>query len=78
MSVYDEVADQYDTTSTPGLTSAAEQARWIQDRVWPALRRLDDETFRAVAQPALDALAELPDGQIERRADADVVMLSPP
>jgi ubiquinone/menaquinone biosynthesis C-methylase UbiE len=59
-------------------TSAAEQIRSIQDRVWPALNGLDDDAFEAVTRPALDALASLPAGPIEQHAEADVVVLSHP
>jgi ubiquinone/menaquinone biosynthesis C-methylase UbiE len=57
-------------------TSAAEQIRAVNDRVWPALRGLDDEAFEAVTRPAIDSLAALGDGPIEQHADADVVVLS--
>ena len=57
-------------------TRADEQIQWIRDRVWPALRGLDEPSFRQVTQPALEALGALPDGPIERRAEADVVVLS--
>lgn len=60
------------------VTSAAEQVRSIHDRVWPALRGLDEDTFHDIARPALDALASLPVGPIEQRADADVVVLTLP
>ena len=59
-------------------TSAAEQTRSIHDRVWPALRGLDDGAFEAVTRPAIDALASLPSGVIEQHAEADVVVLSLP
>jgi ubiquinone/menaquinone biosynthesis C-methylase UbiE len=58
------------------LTSADEQVQSIRDRVWPALRGLDDEDFITVTQPALDALASLPNGAIEQSAEGDVVVLS--
>jgi ubiquinone/menaquinone biosynthesis C-methylase UbiE len=57
-------------------TRPEEQIQWIRDRVWPALRGLDERSFRQVTQPALDALGALPDGPIERRAEADVVVLA--
>ena len=57
------------------LTSATEQVQWIRDRVWPALRGLDEDACRVVTEPALEALASLPTGAIERRAEADVVVL---
>jgi SAM-dependent methyltransferase len=57
-------------------TSAAEQIQSIRDRVWPALRGLDDGALEAVTRPAIDSLAALPDGEIEQHADADVVVLS--
>jgi ubiquinone/menaquinone biosynthesis C-methylase UbiE len=60
------------------ITSAAEQVQSIHDRVWPALRGLDDDRLHEVVQPALDALASLPAGPIEQRAEADVVVLTRP
>jgi ubiquinone/menaquinone biosynthesis C-methylase UbiE len=60
------------------VTSAAQQREWIENRIWVDLRGLDEDTFREVAQPALDALAALPTGPIEQRAEADVVVLSLP
>jgi ubiquinone/menaquinone biosynthesis C-methylase UbiE len=59
-------------------TSAAEQIRFIHDRVWPALRGIDDRDFDMVTRPALDALDQLPDGPIVQRAEAEVVVLSLP
>jgi ubiquinone/menaquinone biosynthesis C-methylase UbiE len=59
-------------------TSAAEQIGFIHDRVWPALRGLDDSDFEMVTRPALDALGELSDGPIVQRAGAEVVVLSLP
>jgi len=58
------------------VTSAAEQIQSIHDRVWPALRGLDDPDFEAVTRPAVEALASLPDGPIIQRAEADIVVLS--
>jgi ubiquinone/menaquinone biosynthesis C-methylase UbiE len=58
------------------VTSAAEQIRSIRDRVWPALRGLDDATVETVTRPAIEALAALGDGPIEQHSDADVVVLS--
>ncbi|MGO9559594.1 MAG: hypothetical protein ACLPQS_03780 [Acidimicrobiales bacterium] len=93
MAGYDDVAESYDVTSgeqagflasiesfqsRTWITSAGEQSQSISDRVWPALRGLDDETFEAVAQPALGALSRLPDGPIERQAAVDMVVLSAP
>jgi ubiquinone/menaquinone biosynthesis C-methylase UbiE len=60
------------------VTSAAQQVQSIRDRVWPALRGLDDDAFRHVTQPALVALASLPVDPIEQRAEADVVVLTRP
>jgi ubiquinone/menaquinone biosynthesis C-methylase UbiE len=57
-------------------TSAAEQIQSIRDRVWPALRGLDEGAFEAVTRPAIESLAALPEGAIEQHADADVVVLS--
>jgi ubiquinone/menaquinone biosynthesis C-methylase UbiE len=57
-------------------TTAAQQMEWIENRIWVDLRGLDDDAFRDVARPALDALATLPAGPIEQRAEADVVVLS--
>jgi len=58
------------------LTSAGQQMEWIENRIWVDLRGLDEDTYRDVARPALDALATLPTGPIEQRAEADVVVLS--
>jgi SAM-dependent methyltransferase len=60
------------------VTSVAEQVQRIHDRVWPALWGLDEDTYHAIVRPALDALASLPAGPIEQRADADVVVLTLP
>jgi ubiquinone/menaquinone biosynthesis C-methylase UbiE len=58
--------------------TATEQERWIHDRVWPALRGLDDDDFRQATEPALEALASLPEGEIERCAATDIVVLRLP
>lgn len=57
------------------VTTATEVADSIRRGAWPALSGLDEDTFRSVAGPALDALRLLPDGPIERRADVDMVVL---
>jgi ubiquinone/menaquinone biosynthesis C-methylase UbiE len=57
------------------VTSAAEQAQSIRDRVWRALQGLDDDAFEEVTRPAFEAFAALPDGPIVQRAEADVVVL---
>jgi SAM-dependent methyltransferase len=57
-------------------TSAAEQVRWINDRVWPLLVGLDDARFREVTRPAFAELAALPDGPIVRTAENDIAILT--
>lgn len=57
------------------VTSAAEVARSIRNHAWPALSGLDEEAFRAITDPAFEALQELPQGPIVQQADVDVVVL---
>ena len=61
--------------SRPWQTTSAEQVDAIDARAWPALQRLDDDTFEAVTQPALAALNSLATGSITRRVDVDIVVL---
>jgi SAM-dependent methyltransferase len=67
--------------TSPGSTwstSRDEQISAIADRVWPALQGIDDPTFRAVTEPALEALAALPDGPLERHSEVDIAVLTAP
>jgi SAM-dependent methyltransferase len=57
------------------VTTAAELAHSIRRGAWPVLSGLDEEAFRAVTGPALEALSSLPGGPIVRRAHVDMVVL---
>lgn len=61
--------------SRPWKTTTAEQIDAIGARAWPALQGLDDNTFEAVTQPALEALRRLATSSITRRADVDIAVL---
>lgn len=60
----------------PWKTTAEDEALSITRRVWPALRGLDDDAYRRITQPALEALQSLPGGPITRRAAIDVAVLT--
>ena len=64
--------------SSPWNITAEDQIRAIRDRVFPALRAIDDRVYEEVAGPAIAALEALPTGPITRRAEIDIVVLAPP
>jgi ubiquinone/menaquinone biosynthesis C-methylase UbiE len=60
------------------VTTRENEVATINDRAGPALQGLDDDAFRAVTQPAFDALRSLPRGPITRGAQVDIVVLTHP
>ena len=59
-------------------STKAEELYAIEHRVWPALRELDEETAKEVADPVVDALRAVPGNVFLHRATSDVVVFDLP
>lgn len=57
------------------LSRPSEELVAIEKRSWPAMRELDERTVDEVTRPTVEALQDLPDEPIMRRATADVLIL---
>ena len=57
-------------------TTAARESNQIRNKVWSAMRELDEASYLAATSETLAFLDSLPDGPITRRAQAEIVVLN--